>query len=82
MPGPDKIVYTTTCGTDEEGNLVLEFPDELLDAMGWQEGTELEFDALPNTLILREVGKDTSEEISTPSRRKSTSKRRTQTVAS
>lgn len=81
MPGTNSTIYTTKCETDEEGNLVLEFPDELLDAMGWEEGTELEFDMLPNTIILREVRPDTPEETSSSGRGKSTTKRGTKTAS-
>lgn len=42
---------------DENGDLVLEFPDELLDSMGWGEGTELEIDVFAGRLVLRETAK-------------------------
>lgn len=81
MPGPNSTTFTTKCDTDEHGNLVLEFPDELLDAMGWKEGTELEFDLLPDTLIMREVRQDNTAKVSSSSGRKSSPKRGTKTAA-
>lgn len=44
-----------TCQSDEEGNLVLEFPDELLEAMGWKEGDELSVEAIADRLIFSRV---------------------------
>ena len=47
--------FVTTCTEDEEGNVILDIPEELLEAMGWGEGTLLDIEALPNTIVLREV---------------------------
>lgn len=43
------------CQSDEEGNLILEFPDELLEAMGWKEGDELSIEAIADRLIFQKV---------------------------
>ena len=51
----DKPSFITECSEDEEGNLILNFPDELLDAMGWSEGTVLDISAVGDRIILREV---------------------------
>jgi bifunctional DNA-binding transcriptional regulator/antitoxin component of YhaV-PrlF toxin-antitoxin module len=50
--------FITECETDEEGNLIITFPDELLEHMGWKEGTILDISALPGSIILREVKED------------------------
>jgi hypothetical protein len=55
MLSVDSPKFITTCEEDEEGNLVLNFPDELLEAMGWKEGTTLDIDVLNDRLVLREV---------------------------
>jgi bifunctional DNA-binding transcriptional regulator/antitoxin component of YhaV-PrlF toxin-antitoxin module len=55
--------FITQCEEDEEGNLVLNFPDELLEAMGWGEGTTLDIDVIGNGIVLREVKQSDSEEI-------------------
>ena len=55
MPGPESPKFITECSEDEEGNLVLNFPSELLDAMGWKEGTVLDIDVIGERLVLREV---------------------------
>ena len=47
--------FITTCEEDEDGNLILPFPEELLDAMGWGSGTTLDLDILGDRLIIREV---------------------------
>ena len=47
--------FITTCSEDEDGNVVLDIPEELLEALGWGEGTNLDISALPGTILLREV---------------------------
>ena len=47
--------YITTCSEDEEGNVILDIPEELLEALGWGEGTNLDISTLPGTIVLREV---------------------------
>ena len=54
MPSNENPKFITTCEEDEEGNLVLPFPEELLEAMGWGEGTVLDIDVLGNRVIFRE----------------------------
>ena len=51
----DKQSYTSTCTEDEDGNVILDFPEELLDAMGWGEGTLLEIEAVADRILLRAV---------------------------
>ena len=51
----DKPSFITECSEDEDGNLILNFPDELLEAMGWREGTVLDINAIGNRIILQEV---------------------------
>ena len=47
--------FITRCTEDEEGNLILDFPDELLEAMGWGEGTSLDISVVGDRIVLREV---------------------------
>jgi hypothetical protein len=54
--------FVTTCEEDEDGNLILPFPEELLDAMGWGGGTTLDLDIVGDRLIIREVVAATDEE--------------------
>jgi hypothetical protein len=51
----DQPTFITQCETDDEGNLTLLFPEELLEAMGWGDGTNIDISVLPGTLVLREV---------------------------
>ena len=55
MPTPEYPKFITTCEEDEDGNLILPFPEELLEAMGWGEGTVLDLDILADRLVIREV---------------------------
>ena len=54
---------TIICEEDEEGNLIIPFPDELLDALGWGEGDELEVQVLADSVRFAKVaaGKVTTE---------------------
>ena len=55
MLGNESPRFITTCEEDEEGNLVLNFPEELLEAMHWGDGTTLDIDIIGDRLVLREV---------------------------
>jgi antitoxin component of MazEF toxin-antitoxin module len=50
-----KLSYTSTCSEDEDGSIIFDIPEELLDAMGWKEGTELTVEAFAGAIILREA---------------------------
>jgi hypothetical protein len=54
--------YITECSEDEEGNVILEIPDELLTALGWGEGTELEINAVGDRIVLQQVPPATTEQ--------------------
>jgi hypothetical protein len=58
----DKPSFITECSEDEEGNLIINFPDELLDAMGWGEDTVLDISAIGDRIILQEVKRSDLEE--------------------
>ena len=62
----DKPSFITECSEDEEGNLVLTFPDELLEAMGWTEGTVLDINVIGDRLVLQEVREESFAEDSIP----------------
>jgi hypothetical protein len=47
--------WISTCSEDKNGNIILDFPDELLETLGWAEGTELSFEAFAGSIVLREV---------------------------
>ena len=47
--------FTTYVQEDEDGNILLEFPDEILDTIGWAEGDELEFSTCGNTMQITKV---------------------------
>ena len=56
MPGQisnmNESTFTTQVLEDEDGNLVLEFPEDLLEAMGWEEGTMLNIDVFAGRIVL------------------------------
>ena len=62
MLSADPSKFITTCEEDENGDLVLNFPDELLEALGWAEGTDLEFDLSFGRLVVREYTGSTPSE--------------------
>ena len=47
--------FITTCSEDEDGNVVLDIPEELLETLGWGEGTLLDISTLANSIVLRKV---------------------------
>jgi bifunctional DNA-binding transcriptional regulator/antitoxin component of YhaV-PrlF toxin-antitoxin module len=59
----DRPSFITECSEDEEGNLVINFPDELLEAMGWSEGTVLDISVVGERIVLTEVKRSDSGEV-------------------
>lgn len=49
--------FITTLSTDDDDNLTLEFPDNLLETMGWREGDTLDIQAFAGRIILSKVAK-------------------------
>lgn len=47
---------TTKLSSDENGNLILDFPDELLQAVNWKEGDVLGIELFAGRIIFRKVG--------------------------
>ena len=47
--------FSVQCESDEYGNLILPFPDELLEALGWEAGDNLEIDAMYNRVSIKRV---------------------------
>ena len=62
MLSADYPKFITTCEETEDGNLAITFPDELLEALGWAEGTDLEFDISFGRLVVRECTGSTPDE--------------------
>ena len=50
-----KPSHISTCTEDEDGSIIFDIPEELLDALGWKEGTELTVEAFAGAIILREA---------------------------
>jgi hypothetical protein len=47
---------TTKLSSDENGNLIIDFPDELLQAVNWKEGDILGIELFAGRIIFRRVG--------------------------
>jgi len=51
--------YTIPIDSDENDDLLLKLPDDLLDELGWQEGDVLEWsEDIDGTLLLRRVDEE------------------------
>jgi bifunctional DNA-binding transcriptional regulator/antitoxin component of YhaV-PrlF toxin-antitoxin module len=59
----DNPSFITECSEDEEGNLIINFPDELLEAMGWGEDTVLDISVVGERIVLTEVKRSDSDEV-------------------
>jgi hypothetical protein len=59
----DSPSFITECSEDEEGNLVINFPDELLEAMGWGEDTVLDISVVGERIVLTEVKRSDLDEV-------------------
>jgi hypothetical protein len=58
--------FITTCSEDEEGNVILDIPEELLETLGWGEGTLLDISTLANSIVLRKVEPTPESETDSP----------------
>jgi antitoxin component of MazEF toxin-antitoxin module len=63
MPNTDYPKFVTTCEETEDGDLAILFPEELLEALGWSEGTTLDFDLVGDRLVIREVERSDLDEV-------------------
>jgi antitoxin component of MazEF toxin-antitoxin module len=52
---PEHHGIITEIETDEEDNLVLNFPTELLEALGWEEGDYLDIQVFAGRIILSKL---------------------------
>jgi bifunctional DNA-binding transcriptional regulator/antitoxin component of YhaV-PrlF toxin-antitoxin module len=59
----DNPSFVTECSEDEEGNLVINFPDELLEAMGWGEDTVLDISVVGERIVLTKVERSDLDEV-------------------
>ena len=55
MQSTNSPSFVIHCEEDGDGNLIIPFPEELLEALGWTDGTNLDIQVLPGCLSLREV---------------------------
>ena len=58
--------FVTTCSEDEDGNVILDIPEELLETLGWGEGTNLDISTLANSIVLRKVESSDASENGCP----------------
>jgi antitoxin component of MazEF toxin-antitoxin module len=53
--GENNANFITKFTTDEHGNPIFEIPEELLQALAWKEGDEIETQVFFDRVILRKV---------------------------
>ncbi len=51
----NNVNLTTKLSSDENGDLILEFPDELLQAVDWSEGDVLGIEVFAGRMIFRKL---------------------------
>lgn len=51
----DQSGFLTTLQTDENGDSILDFPDNLLEAMGWAEGDILDIQSFAGRIVISKV---------------------------
>ena len=51
----NNVNLTTKLSSDENGDLILEFPDELLQAVAWSEGDVLGIEVFAGRIIFRKL---------------------------
>jgi len=49
------MVYTETIEEDENGDLIVKIPDEILIELGWKEGDELDISLQDGYITLRKI---------------------------
>ena len=45
--------FTTQVRNNEDGDLVLDFPEELLEAVGWREGDTISIETVAQRIVFR-----------------------------
>lgn len=55
--------YIVEVQEDDNGNLFITLPDELVDELGWQEGDVLDWDLRGNGVILTKVNESAGYEV-------------------
>lgn len=53
MPSNPHEQFTTRVRNNEDGDLILDFPEELLETVGWQEGDIISIEAFAQRIIFR-----------------------------
>jgi bifunctional DNA-binding transcriptional regulator/antitoxin component of YhaV-PrlF toxin-antitoxin module len=53
MPSNFHEHFTTQIRNNEDGDLVLDFPEELLEAVGWEEGDTVLIETVASRIVLR-----------------------------
>ena len=56
----DRPSFITECSEDEDGNLILPIPEELLEALEWHEGTTLDISVVAGRIVLQEVREESA----------------------
>ena len=62
MPSNEFPQFITQCKEDENGDLAFEIPQELLEALDWNEETVIDISVIGERIVLREVKQSNSAE--------------------
>jgi antitoxin component of MazEF toxin-antitoxin module len=62
MPSNEFPQFITQCKEDENGDLAFEIPQELLEALDWNEETVIDISVIGERIVLREVKQSDPEE--------------------
>jgi len=55
MPTNNETSIITVCHENEHGDIFFEFPDEVLELVGWSEGDTIEIDVVADSIRLRKI---------------------------
>jgi bifunctional DNA-binding transcriptional regulator/antitoxin component of YhaV-PrlF toxin-antitoxin module len=55
--------YILEVQEDQDGELFIEFPDEIIEELGWEEGDILSWDVKGNGIVLSRVNEESGYEV-------------------
>lgn len=59
----DQSGFYTTLQTDENGDSILDFPDDLLATMGWKEGDHLSIESFAGRIVISKVSSGSADGV-------------------
>jgi bifunctional DNA-binding transcriptional regulator/antitoxin component of YhaV-PrlF toxin-antitoxin module len=62
MPTNAETSFTTIFHENEHGDIFLEFPEEVMELVGWSEGDTIEIDVVADTIRIRKIATGAAED--------------------